>query len=510
MKHKSLLPSLLTLLLTCLTARPVPAAPMGATTTQTTGPAYGALVIAVDTPTDSNQPTYQACTAAPEDCSLRGAISKANADADNEYTVILPADTYTLALAGTWEDANATGDLDVVTGTLTIEGAGAASTVIDADQLDRVLHVHAGADVTVTGVSFTNGHAPVGAGAGGVHNAGTLEMSYTALYSNTAGVGQACYGDLCEAGTGGYGGGVYNAGTLELAHSAVYSNTAGAGGFCSGTTCDAGFGGDGGGLYDVGTLQLVHSAVYSNRDGAAGSCSGYACETYVGGCGGGMASSSSSPQLVNVTFSGNQSNSYGGGMCSYSGSPQLANVTFSGNHALGSGGGMFNQSGSAQLTNVTFSGNHTDSGGGMCNWDSSPTLKNCVLWGNTASFGSQVFNYSSAPIINYSLVEGGCPSGSTCDGHLLTVNPQFVRDPDPGDGDWATPGDNDYGDLRLRSTSPAIDAGDNAALPPDALDLDGDGDTAEPIPYDLDGKWRIVNGLVDMGAYEAHTRIFCR
>ena len=69
-------------------------------------------------------------------------------------------------------------------------------------------------------------------------------------------------------------------------------------------------------------------------------------------------------------------------------------------------------------------------------------------------------------------------------------------------------------DLRLLPGSPCIDAGDNTALPADTYNLDGDCDTAEPIPYDLAGSPRVVddplapdvgvgNGAtVDMGAYE--------
>jgi hypothetical protein len=58
------------------------------------------------------------------------------------------------------------------------------------------------------------------------------------------------------------------------------------------------------------------------------------------------------------------------------------------------------------------------------------------------------------------------------------------------------------GDYHLQASSPAIGAGSNAAIPADTQDLDGDLDTAEPIPFDRDGNSRIVNGLVDMGAYE--------
>jgi hypothetical protein len=64
------------------------------------------------------------------------------------------------------------------------------------------------------------------------------------------------------------------------------------------------------------------------------------------------------------------------------------------------------------------------------------------------------------------------------------------------------------GDYRLQPSSPCIDAGDNMAVPGDIADLDGDGNTVEPVPWDLDGRRRVVDGdcnctpIVDMGAYE--------
>jgi hypothetical protein len=62
--------------------------------------------------------------------------------------------------------------------------------------------------------------------------------------------------------------------------------------------------------------------------------------------------------------------------------------------------------------------------------------------------------------------------------------------------------DDNPGDLHLQPISPCIDAGSNAALPPDTLDLDGDGNTDEPLPIDLDGAPRISGRTVDMGVYE--------
>ena len=98
-----------------------------------------------------------ACTPAPNDCSLRGAIIAANADLGaNPITINLqPAATYNLTLTNaTQENAAATGDLDITTSlhTVTIVGGGSSgptATVIDAAGLtagnmrDRAFHLTA-------------------------------------------------------------------------------------------------------------------------------------------------------------------------------------------------------------------------------------------------------------------------------------------------------------------------------------------------------------------------------
>lgn len=100
-----------------------------------------------------------ACTAAPNDCSLRGAVIKANTTAGADPVVInlQAATTYNLTIANaSQENAAATGDLDITTTqhSVTISGGG-STTVIDAAGLntgnmrDRAFHI-AGSSVTAT------------------------------------------------------------------------------------------------------------------------------------------------------------------------------------------------------------------------------------------------------------------------------------------------------------------------------------------------------------------------
>ncbi len=86
------------------------------------------------------------------DCSLREAISAANANPGAD-TIIVPAGTYTLTITTTLEDNNADGDLDI-RDSLTLIGAGAATTTIIAAEGDRVFHLLATAMVTITGVTL--------------------------------------------------------------------------------------------------------------------------------------------------------------------------------------------------------------------------------------------------------------------------------------------------------------------------------------------------------------------
>ena len=101
-------------------------------------------------------------------CSLREAIQAANTDTaidtcakgSGADLIVVPAGSYdfSAALAGS-EDNGLQGDLDIKT-PMTILGAGAVATTVDAESLDRVFDVVADVPVTIAGLTIRGGKAP--------------------------------------------------------------------------------------------------------------------------------------------------------------------------------------------------------------------------------------------------------------------------------------------------------------------------------------------------------------
>jgi len=131
---------------------------------------------------------------------------------------------------------------------------------------------------------------------------------------------------------------------------------------------------------------------------------------------------------------------------------------------------------SPTVINCTFIGNGIyATGGGMVNLSGSPTVTNCIFWGNA---GREIYTDPDCTLtITYSDVQGGYTGTGN-----ISADP-LLRDTDGPDD---VPGTKDD-DLRLFPGSPCTNAGDN---------------TAVTVSTDLDGNPRIIDGIVDMGAYE--------
>ena len=117
--------------------------------------------------------------------------------------------------------------------------------------------------------------------------------------------------------------------------------------------------------------------------------------------GGAIRCKSSSPTLINCTFSGNSASYDGGAIrCAASSSPTITNCAFNGNSATW-GGAICCSSSSPTVTNCTFGSNIANEGGAIyCYYSSSPTVTNCTFGVNFATWGGAIYCFfSSSPTL---------------------------------------------------------------------------------------------------------------
>lgn len=331
--------------------------------------AQGAIIIVTTTADELN---------ADGDCALREAIQAANNNltidactaGSGDDVIMLVAGTYTVARDGKSEDNNSLGDLDI-SDNLIINGAGSRRTMIDGGHRDRVVQIHAGANVVLNDLTITNGETASGDPelggpgdpGGGIYNAGTLVLANSIVSGNSTGDGgiSSFGGDI---GNGGAGGGIYNTGTLTLESSTVSDNRTGNGGGCI-TPGPCGSGGFGGGIYNDGTLTLNNSTVTHNITGngvlnSVGS---------IGGVGGGiynigtLRANWSSITSNSTGLDGPSSGSGGGGIASVNGMLELRSSVISSNTAQGFGAGLCLIRGDVLLVNTVLLNNITQTPG---------------------------------------------------------------------------------------------------------------------------------------------------
>jgi len=147
-----------------------------------------------------------------------------------------------------------------------------------------------------------------------------------------------------------------------------------------------------------------------------------------------------------------------------------------------------------ELVNCTIADNSTTHASGAAIWSfptiTASTVDNCVVYFNTAGEDDGL----AAQIISATgiTIEHSCVVDITETNGNIDDDPEFFA---------FTPGSPHLSEFRLAGTSPCIDAGDDALLPNDIADLDGDGNTIEALPLDLDGRIRVQDD-VEMGAFE--------
>ena len=416
-------------------------------------------------------PTAADGVAADAKCSLREAITAANANStgggdctmgSGTDTVQVPAGTYTLTGAAN-DDLNASGDLDV-TESATIAGAGAGSTTISANGVDRVMQILAGATVTVSGLTIRDGAAPAGAigtpstpgqDGGGIASAGALTLSSVTVTANAAGAG-ASGGNAPGTGgsAGGRGGGIASRDTLTIVNSTISANFAGNGGdgtFTASPGGGGGLGGSGGGidhsdpLGDLGPMTISGSTVTGNHAGNGGAGGGQAQAGSGGGGGSGGGIHAAAFTLTDTVVSGNSAGDggvtgidtdgnngaaggaggRGGGIYSF-GLVSLVRARVTGNEA-GSGG--FGNSGTPSGTASSAAGGQGGDGGGV-GLEAVSTVEGSTIEGNSAGAGGTSPRGQAGP--------GGRGGGVSVTGPLTVMNSLVAANAAGGGGASAT------------------------------------------------------------------------
>jgi hypothetical protein len=361
---------------------------------------------------------------------LRSAIQAANANPGDDTINLGVEGTYKITLPGAGEDANATGDFDILAagGNLTIVNTSGGKVTIDGGGHDRIFDINPTFNannptatpnfkVTVQGLTLQNGiAAPFGdgtMGGGAIRDTGnaSLELDNCVVTNNRA---SGAGGGILMQNT------VNTPWTLTLNNTIVSNNHAG----------DAGGGidtlGSGKVFINAGSQFLDNTCVnqgaaiwldtinnasatmtmtgttvsrnyaFNGPTGALGSAGNGAVsfigcvvsENYSGTTGGGYGSEN---MLANVTitnsfFLNNVAQTDGGGIqAGGSGTTTvIVNSVFAGNTAGGNGGGVFLSGGSATLFNDRLAGNTATNGGGIEDQAVTLALSFCAFDANVA------------------------------------------------------------------------------------------------------------------------------
>jgi CSLREA domain-containing protein len=349
--------------------------------------------------TRANDPNPGKCKR--NDCSLREAVLAANARPGKDKIVLPKAKRYKLTRAnpgGVSEDVGDFGDLDVNNDPLAIVHPGKGRARIDANDLDRAVHVQAGAKTVLKRISVTGGLTDEDGG--GILSDAPLKFVRSNVIGNVGDDGGGIDVDLLAG--------------LVLLRSAVTGNRAV-------ENSDS----NGGGINTAGIgtrVRVVRSTVSGNR---------------ALGDGGGVEVGGADLLVSRSTVANNRTDSNGGGVHSAGGGTlQIQAATISGNRAELAGGGLHVVGGNAFAANSTFAGNRAnDNGGGINASDNASVGFNAVTIARNLSgaddpgppptTGGGIFMIDSIFEVRNSLIalnrvgQGG-PVANDCEGETFT------------------------------------------------------------------------------------------
>jgi hypothetical protein len=312
------------------------------------------------------RPGDKLCADAENRCSLRAAIMESNS-LEGPQIINLKAGTYKLTIVGAGENASKTGDLDLLTD-LSIVGADAATTVIDANGLDRAFEA---SNPNIINPIVVLNNLTIKGGAASGDGGGFLASNAKVSLENVSFTGNSSTADGAGLRT------LY--GTINVINTRFLNNIAA---------------GSGGGFASETAATVTNSQFIGNIARAANSGFG----------GGGGLASGQTLEIVGSTFIANKaSNGFGGGVLS-KGRISMTTSNSSENQAVCGGGAAVIYFGSLSINSSSLSGNTATQGAGICVGDKSTlSLTNATISGNQASDvggGLRLISYAKATIVH--------------------------------------------------------------------------------------------------------------
>lgn len=341
----------------------------------------------VDAPDAS--PGNGVCAATGGACTLRAAVQEAGRS-QSATTITLPAGRYVLSSATPNTVVAGSKALEFAS-TITLVGAGAATTTIVAGAGSRVFDVQRfvpgrAVDVAISGVTVTGGTAALGAG---VFTGRDVNLALT----------DVVLADNIATGASSQGGGLFAYGETGFASRLVLTRV----------TISGNSAWQGGGMVVMHPVQvtMTDSAVRNNTargpygGGVRSSGAMTLTDTVIAGNVAGAAVTSGAPGGAGV-YTGNPPSPGTGQRSAFTmtrGSIVNNRLSMS---LESSGGGLLNElAGSAVLDGVVVSGNSAFTGGGILNDEASLVVRRSAVSGNTAIYGGGIYNNDFAPANAY-------------------------------------------------------------------------------------------------------------